>query len=177
MSSDADLTPGGLASPPSQAEAPSALSTDLDAEEAGVIAEYDKLPLAWKLAAFVVVVVVIAVVLAIWHDFYFHWFEVHTGTVNESGPYYGFWSGFGSDIGEATLIAGVLAVWRHHSCHVRGCARLGRQVEGTPYLACPKHHPAHKGSKRSVSLETILSAHKKSTNEAVGGRSDGTQRD
>ena len=22
-----------------------------------------------------------------------HWLAVHTGTVNESGPYYGFWSG------------------------------------------------------------------------------------
>jgi hypothetical protein len=29
-----------------------------------------------------------------------HWFQVHTGTINEPGPYYGFWSGFGSDLEE-----------------------------------------------------------------------------
>jgi len=29
-----------------------------------------------------------------------HWLAVHTGTVNEPGPYYGFWSGFGSDLAE-----------------------------------------------------------------------------
>ena len=100
-----------------------------------------------------------AILLAIYHDASWHWFEVHSGTVNESGPYYGFWSGFGSDLGEATLVAGALALFRHHSCHVRGCARLGRPVDGTPYLACPKHHPAHQGQKRGVSQTTIDTAH------------------
>jgi hypothetical protein len=33
-----------------------------------------------------------------------HWLAVHTGTVNEPGPYYGFWSGFGSDIAEFGII-------------------------------------------------------------------------
>ena len=32
-----------------------------------------------------------------------HWLQVHTGTVNEPGPYYGFWSGFGSDIAEFSI--------------------------------------------------------------------------
>jgi hypothetical protein len=27
-----------------------------------------------------------------------YWLQVHTGTINEAGPYYGFWSGFGSDL-------------------------------------------------------------------------------
>ena len=133
-------------------------ATELDTEEAGLIAAYDRLSWRSKLGALVVVVLILAVLLGIWHDLTFRWFEIHTGTVNESGPYYGFWSGFGSDIGEATLIAGVFAAWRHHSCHVRGCARLGRQVEGTPYLACPRHHPDHKGARRSVSLATIHAA-------------------
>jgi hypothetical protein len=30
-----------------------------------------------------------------------HWLAVHTGTVNEPGPYYGFWSGFGSNLTES----------------------------------------------------------------------------
>jgi hypothetical protein len=88
-----------------------------------------------------------------------HWIAVHTGTVNESGPYYGFWSGFGSDLGEATIVVGIVGAYHHHNCHVKGCPRLGHQVEGTPYLACPKHHPAHDGSTRGVSHETIKAAH------------------
>ncbi len=142
----------------SDTSAPTALVEELDAEEAGVIAAYDRVPVQWKIAIFVAVLLTLAIILAIWHAFYWHWFEVHTG-INGSGPYYGFWSGFGSDLGEATLIAGALAVWRHHSCHVRGCARLGRQVEGTPYLACPRHHPAHKGQRRGISLETLRREH------------------
>jgi hypothetical protein len=105
------------------------------------------------------VTLTLAVLLTIFRRTAFHWFEVHTGIVNTGGPYYGFWSGFGSDLGEATLLAGALTMWRHHSCHVRGCAHLGRTVEGTPYLACPKHHPAHRGAKRGVSLESLLHAH------------------
>lgn len=89
-----------------------------------------------------------------------HWIEIHTGTVNESGPYYGFWSGFGSDLGELTIVAGILAAYRHHNCHVGGCWRLGKPVEGTAYTACPRHHPAHAGKKRAVSLEAIHKAFK-----------------
>ena len=72
-----------------------------------------------------------------------HWLALHTGTVNEPGPYYGFWSGFGSDLSEAALIGavgGALAGLLHkHNCHERGCWRIGRhQVEGSPW--CNRHH-------------------------------------
>lgn len=83
------------------------------------------------------------------------WWSAHTGTANESGPYYGFFSGFGSDLGEVTLVAGLFAFFRHSNCHVKGCLRFGKPVEGTPYRACHKHHPAHEGEKRNVSIETI----------------------
>jgi hypothetical protein len=126
---------------------------------------YNGLPRSLKLGVAIVVIVVLAIIFAVWHDFYFHWFQVHTGTVNESGPYYGFWSGFGSDLGEATIVVGIAAAWRHHNCHVKGCARLGRPVPGTPYIACPKHHPAHDGVKRAVSLETLIKAHEKAEKE------------
>ena len=77
-----------------------------------------------------------------WLSHAFHWFEVHTGTINESGPYYGFWSGFGSDVGEVTLLAGIVAIWRQHNCHTRHCWRLAKhEVEGTPYKVCRKCHP------------------------------------
>jgi hypothetical protein len=54
----------------------------------------------WRLTMFTAVLLAAAVASVLWVlnagpvD---HWLAVHTGTVNEPGPYYGFWSGFGSD--------------------------------------------------------------------------------
>jgi hypothetical protein len=75
-----------------------------------------------------------------------HWLAVHTGTVNEGGVYYGFWSGFGADLGEVTLVTtvavGVYTGVRRANCHVKGCWRIGHHpLEGTPYHLCAKHHP------------------------------------
>jgi hypothetical protein len=134
-------------------------SDDTSVEKTGLAASYNALPRSLKLFIALVIIVVLAVIIAVWHNYYWHWFEVHSGTSNESGVYYGFWSGFGSDLGEATVFVGIVAIWRHHNCHVKGCPRIGRPVPGTPYVACPRHHPAHEGTKRGVSLETILKAH------------------
>lgn len=75
-----------------------------------------------------------------------HWLAVHTGTVNEPGPYYGFWSGFGSDLTEfaaaAAFLAGLLMSYRHKNCAVHRCWRVGRHpVEGTTHAVCRRHHP------------------------------------
>jgi hypothetical protein len=86
-----------------------------------------------------------------------HWLAVHTGTVNESGPYYGFWSGFGSDLGEVTILGAVVATARHHNCHVKGCWRLGKhQVAGGQFKVCPVHHPA---IGQNVTAEDVQAAH------------------
>jgi hypothetical protein len=76
-----------------------------------------------------------------------HWFALHTGTLH-GGPdvYYNFWSGFGSDLGEATLISAVcLGVYtgvRKVNCHTKGCWRIGHHpLEGTPFILCRHHHP------------------------------------
>ena len=79
-----------------------------------------------------------------WHVLQ-HWLAVHTGTVNESGPYYGFWSGFGSDIGEVAIIGGLIGVARNHNCHVKGCWRWAHheyEMDGATYKLCRIHHPA-----------------------------------
>ena len=89
-----------------------------------------------------------------------HWFLRYTGADAESGTWYGFWSGFGGSIPDFLILGTLISVYRHHNCHVKGCLRLGKPVEGTPYVACPLHHPAHEGSKRSVSEEVIKLAHK-----------------
>jgi len=53
------------------------------------------------------------------------------------------WGGFLSCISEVTIIGGLVAVYRKHSCHEPRCWRLGHHpVTGTPYVACRKHHPA-----------------------------------
>ena len=83
------------------------------------------------------------------------WLEVHTGTVNESGPYYGFWSGFGSDLGEYALALSVFANLLHTvqrtGCQVggpwpRGCwwpAMHDVEVAGVKHRVCHQHggHP------------------------------------
>lgn len=89
-----------------------------------------------------IAVVLLAVpFLAVWHGQVWWWVEVHSGTVNESGPFYGFWSGFGSDLGEVALIGGLLTVVRRHNCEVRGCWRLGRHQTAAGHHVCRVHHP------------------------------------
>lgn len=86
--------------------------------------------------------------MILWHHLQ-HWLAVHTGTVNEAGPYYGFWSGFGSDIGEIALLGGVFSLFRHQNCGVKHCWRLSRheyKMDGITHRLCRKHHPAHSGS-------------------------------
>ena len=99
-----------------------------------------------------------------------HWFALHTGTLH-GGPdvYYNFWSGFGSDLGEATLISAVgLGVYtgvRKVNCHTKGCWRIGHHVlEGTPYILCRHHHPdvPNKGA----SHEHILALHQRLKRDA-----------
>lgn len=70
------------------------------------------------------------------------WFLHYTGANNESGAWYGFWSGFGSDVGEITLVGALVGVYRKNACHELRCWRLGHHpVQGTPYKACRRHHP------------------------------------
>lgn len=79
-----------------------------------------------------------------WFNIAWHWFEVKTGTSNESGPYYGFWSGFGSDLGEVTLFGVIIAGYRKINCHSKGCWRIGHhdhEQDGVTYKLCRICHP------------------------------------
>lgn len=55
------------------------------------------------------------------------------GVDDPSGPWYGFWSGFGSDLGEFALVA---TVWHHLNCHEKGCWRPARHASDG---YCRKH--------------------------------------
>jgi len=58
---------------------------------------------------------------------------------------YNFWSGFGSDLGEVTIIGALIVLYRHHECHVDTCHRLHwkswTDPDGHVHALCKKHHP------------------------------------
>lgn len=112
----------------------------------------------------VLCVVGIALLIAFF-DAVRHWIALHTGTLH-GGPdlYYNFWSGFGSDLGEATLITavgiGVYTGVRKVNCHTKGCWRIGHHtLEGTPYILCRHHHPYV--PTKGASHQHILEQHRK----------------
>ena len=86
-----------------------------------------------------------------------HWLAVHTGTVNEPGPYYGFWSGFGSDIAEFGILGAIgTAVYQQikkYNCHEPGCWRIGTHpAAGGKFVLCYHHHPDYHGTKPTHDL-------------------------
>jgi hypothetical protein len=86
-----------------------------------------------------------------------HWLGVHTGTLNEPGPYYGFWSGFGSDLAEfgilGAIATGIYQLVKKYNCHEPGCWRVGTyEAAGGQFLLCYRHHPDFRGSKPSHDL-------------------------
>jgi hypothetical protein len=86
-----------------------------------------------------------------------HWLQVHTGTVNEAGPYYGFWSGFGSDLEEFGILgavgAGIYSLVRKFNCHEPGCWRVGNHpAAGGQFNLCYRHHPDFQGKKPTHEL-------------------------
>jgi hypothetical protein len=86
-----------------------------------------------------------------------HWLAVHTGTINESGPYYGFWSGFGSDLAEFGILGAagtaIYQLVKKYNCHEPGCWRVGTHAAaGGQFLLCYRHHPDYHGIKPSHDL-------------------------
>jgi len=86
-----------------------------------------------------------------------HWLQVHTGIINESGPYYGFWSGFGSDIEEFGILgaigAAVYQLVKKYNCHEPGCWRIGNHpAAGGQFVLCYRHHPDYRGKKPTHEL-------------------------
>jgi hypothetical protein len=108
------------------------------------------------IGATVVTAVVFVLLVAFWH-WCLHLFFHTTGAENggAGSTWYGFWSGFGGAVPDFLILGGLVTLYRHHNCHVKGCPRIGKSVEGTPYKACHLHHPAHQGAKRNVSLDVI----------------------
>jgi hypothetical protein len=122
-----------------------------------------------------------------------HWLAVHTGTVNEPGPYYGFWSGFGSDIAEFGILGAIAtAVYQQikkYNCHEPGCWRIGTHpAAGGQFVLCYHHHPDYQGKKPTHDLidrmhrehvEQQTAIHKKleEIHERLHGETSDTPRD
>jgi hypothetical protein len=86
-----------------------------------------------------------------------YWLQLHTGTINESGPYYGFWSGFGSDLEEFGILGGIAAgiyqLVKKHNCHEPGCWRVGQYPAADgQFMLCYRHHPDYRGRKPTHEL-------------------------
>lgn len=110
-----------------------------------------------------------------------HWLAVHTGIVDMSGPYYAFWSGFGSDIAEFSLVGaavtGVYQLNRKYNCHQRGCWRIGTHpAAGGQFLLCYRHHPDYQGKKPTRELIEQLHRQHIEREEAIYDKLDETQR-
>ena len=109
----------------------------------------------WRPILITVLACAVAAGLAIWLQharLMGHWLQVHTGTVNEPGPYYGFWSGFGSDLEEFGILgaigAAIYQLVKKYNCHEPGCWRIGNHptADGR-FNLCYRHHPDFQGKK------------------------------
>jgi hypothetical protein len=110
-----------------------------------------------------------------------HWLAVHTGIADMSGPYYAFWSGFGSDIAEFSLVGaavtGLYQLNRKYNCHQRGSWRIGTHpAAGGQFLLCYHHHPDYQGKKPSRELIEQLHRQHIEREEATHDKLDETHR-
>jgi hypothetical protein len=114
----------------------------------------------WRAPALIVVAGIWVAAIAAWilnAHIVNHWLAIHTGTVNEPGPYYAFWSGFGSDLTELGVIGaigtGVYQVVKKYNCHQPGCWRVGNHpAAGGQFYLCYHHHPDYQGRKPTPDL-------------------------
>jgi hypothetical protein len=79
---------------------------------------------------------------------------------------YQFWSGIGSDLGEAGILLAILAWWKHHNCQIDRCWRVHlRTPTAGGHCVCKKHHPAHAGN--HLTAEHVNAAHNAATAAAA----------
>jgi hypothetical protein len=90
------------------------------------------------------------------------WLLAVSGTHIPAGQYsnwYNFWSGFGSDIGEVTIIVGLVAWWKQGECHVDKCHKRGK-YPFQHFKLCRVHHP---GVPDKITHLHIKQLHKRDT--------------
>jgi hypothetical protein len=106
-----------------------------------------------------------------------HWLAVHTGTNDVSGPWYGFWSGFGSDLAELGIVGavgtGVYQLVKKYNCHEPGCWRVGTHPAADgKFLLCYRHHPDFQGQRPTHDLIVRLHAEQARQQAILQGKLD-----
>jgi hypothetical protein len=87
-----------------------------------------------------------------------HWLVAVSGAHDESGAWYGLWSGLGGALPDVMIAAALWAWYWHHTCHVSRCPRFARHpVPGTHWKTCHRHHPLLSGR---ITAQHIADAHK-----------------
>ena len=132
----------------------------------------------WRLIIAAALACAAAAAIALWvldAPLFGHWLQVHTGTVNEPGPYYGFWSGFGSDLEEFGILGGIAAgvyqLIKKHNCHEPGCWRVGQYPAADgQFMLCYRHHPDYQGRKPTHELIERLHREHLERQAAVRGK-------
>ena len=86
-----------------------------------------------------------------------------TGTRDETGGWYGFWSGFAGGVRVFEwLVIGWIVYW-HHTCHHPWCLRPGKYAAADGmFKLCRHHHPDLQGHKPTGEL--IHALHMRSKN-------------
>ena len=69
-----------------------------------------------------------------------HWLLHITGIDTQQSRFYDFWSGIAT---QASLLGGMVALYRHKNCHVTWCWRLGHIDPEHGHPAC-RHHHSHR---------------------------------
>ncbi len=67
------------------------------------------------------------------------WFFIITGSRNEAGGWYGFWSGFGGSIPDFLILASIVQVYRTHTCAHRPCRRWAHHITKAGHRLCKIH--------------------------------------
>jgi hypothetical protein len=131
--------------------------------------EQGALETRWRLIALIGALLVATTVVVGWAIYWRsvnHGLGVFIGATQESGPYYGFWSGFGSDLAEFGIIGvvatGVYQLVKRYNCHQPGCWRVGAHpAAGGQFFLCYRHHPDYRGMKPTRSMiEELHREHK-----------------
>jgi hypothetical protein len=97
-----------------------------------------------------------------WSQVRDEWFVV-TGSRNETGGWYGFWSGFAGGVRVFEwFVIGALLYW-HHTCHHSPwCLRWGKYpAAGGLFRLCHRHHPDLDGKRPHADL--ILRLHREAS--------------
>lgn len=80
-----------------------------------------------------------------------------------TGAVYAYWSGFGSDLGELTLLGTAIGLYKMVNCREHHCWRLGfhRIIDknGAALPSCRKHHPHDDHTRAFHFAEHPLTAH------------------